>query len=303
MRSRTSPPGRGKSATGHFLVYSRTKACHTSPEASSDVGGLLVRGAEWSLLPIQIPTARPGADGSFGGARKPYAPKSAAASAVPVFTAAGRRLPPGPLRSSRVLAQIGFWMHVGVAVEDVADEECGLRRHGLRALGLRRRVHGLAVRPRDRQDHPRRDVDTAIREGAECRGELDRLGLDRADRAGQAGLQERIAPVEEAQVHALAPCRRPRHCRPVQGADRGQVQRLLEGLAHADRTALEPVRVLGRPAPEVGRDVEEQAAGRQDPLVERGRVDDRLEGGPRLAGRSAASNCGWKRLLARSVRS
>src|SRR4029079_10112374 len=109
MDSRTSPPGRWKSATGHFLVYSRTKACQTSPEASRDVVVLFVRGAEWSLLTIQIPTASPGAFGSLGGARNPYAPKSAAASAVPVLTAAGRRLPPGPLRSSRVLAQIGFW--------------------------------------------------------------------------------------------------------------------------------------------------------------------------------------------------
>ena len=69
----------------------------------------------------------------------------------------------------------------------------------------------------------------------------------------------------------------------LQGPDRGQVQRQLEGLSDANRAALEAVGVLRRPAAaEVGRDVEQEAARRQRPLVERRGVDDRLERRARL---------------------
>ena len=43
--------------------------CQTWPADVSEVAWTRVRGAEWSLLPIHTPTARPAASGSSGGAR------------------------------------------------------------------------------------------------------------------------------------------------------------------------------------------------------------------------------------------
>ena len=88
----TRPPGRLKSVTGQPFEYSLTKACHSGAAAVSEIAGLRDRGLEWSLLPIQIPTARPGALlSALGGARKPYVARSRASLAVPVLAAAGRR--------------------------------------------------------------------------------------------------------------------------------------------------------------------------------------------------------------------
>ena len=44
-------------------------SAQTVPAAVSDVAWTLALGAEWSLLPIQTPTATAGASGSSGGAR------------------------------------------------------------------------------------------------------------------------------------------------------------------------------------------------------------------------------------------
>ncbi len=59
-------------------------------------------------MPIHTPTAQAGASGFRGGARYPYVERSRASFAVPVLTAAGRRLPCGPLNSASFSAQIGF---------------------------------------------------------------------------------------------------------------------------------------------------------------------------------------------------
>ena len=66
----TRPSGIGKSAFGP-AVMSRTYARHSGAAAVSDVAGLPDDGCgfEWSLLPIQMPTASAGAAGSAGGAR------------------------------------------------------------------------------------------------------------------------------------------------------------------------------------------------------------------------------------------
>src|SRR2546423_12033728 len=106
----TMPAGRLKSVTGQLFEYSLTNACQSGAAAVSEIAGLRDRGLEWSLLPIQIPTARPGALlPALGGARKPYVARSRASLAVPVLAAAGRRECPGPFRSWRTADQMGFW--------------------------------------------------------------------------------------------------------------------------------------------------------------------------------------------------
>ena len=72
----------------------------------------------------------------------------------------------------------------------------------------------------------------------------------------------------------------------LQGADRGHVQGVLKRLADEDGTTVQLVAVVRRPVlsdVELGRDVEEKAAGRQSLVVEGARVLDRLERGTRLA--------------------
>jgi hypothetical protein len=64
------PRGGWKFVTGQPFEYSLTKACQSGAAAVSEMAGFRDRGFEWSLFPIQIPTARPGAPLSgFGGAR------------------------------------------------------------------------------------------------------------------------------------------------------------------------------------------------------------------------------------------
>jgi hypothetical protein len=71
MRADTTFDGRAKRATGWPRVSSRTNARHSGAAASRDVAGSDERGIEWSLLPIQMPTAYPGSDADFGFGRKP----------------------------------------------------------------------------------------------------------------------------------------------------------------------------------------------------------------------------------------
>src|SRR4029079_8301367 len=69
---------------------------------------------------------------------------------------------------------------------------------------------------------------------------------------------------------------------PLERADGGDVERILERLPDKDRTALELVGVPWRPVlagVELGGDVEQKAARRQLARVERAGVEDRLERG------------------------
>src|SRR5215211_124749 len=104
----TTPSGGSKSASGMSVLYSRRNACHTWPAVVRDVAWMRVCGAEWSLFPIHTPTATAGASMSSGGARNPYVEKSLRLSAVPVFAAAVRRSPSGPLLSESVCDQKAF---------------------------------------------------------------------------------------------------------------------------------------------------------------------------------------------------
>ena len=152
------------------------------------------RGFEWSLLPIQTPIASAGASDRLGGARNPYVARSRASLAVPVLTAAGRRLPARAVVGSPSLAdQIGFCFGSVLPGEDVGDEERGLWRDGRRRLpAFGRPPDDLAVRAADLEDHPRRHVGAAVRDRPEGRGQVERPDLDRPERTGQAGLQEQL---------------------------------------------------------------------------------------------------------------
>ena len=75
-------------------------------------------------------------------------------------------------------------------------------------LGRRSLPDDLAVGPFDGEDHPRRDVDAAVRERAVGRGQVERPDLDRAERSGQARLEEGLVAAGEAEAHRLR--RRPR---------------------------------------------------------------------------------------------
>ena len=95
------------------------------------------------------------------------------------------------------------------------------------------------------------------------RGQVDRLDLDRAERAGQPGLQERLAAAGEPQPERLGGLVDLVVADPLERADGRDVERVLERLADEDRTALELVGVARRPvsrAIELGRHVEQQAA-------------------------------------------
>ena len=80
----TRPLGltRAKLSIGIPLETSATMADHRGADVSSDSLPSL---GELSELPIQTPTTRPGAFGSFGGARKPYACTSRLSFVVPVL--------------------------------------------------------------------------------------------------------------------------------------------------------------------------------------------------------------------------
>ena len=83
------------------------------------------------------------------------------------------------------------------------------------------------------------------------------------ERAGQAGLQERLAAAGEAQAHAAAVSATV--SLPTRSSARmaGHVERVLEGPPDEHRAAVQLVGVARRPvlaAIELGRDVEEQAA-------------------------------------------
>jgi hypothetical protein len=108
IRDWTTLSGRLNCATGQSFDRSRTNARHSGAAAVRDVAGFFDFGFEWSLLPIQIPTARPGTP-SLPGGRKPYVARSRASFAVPVLTAAGRRVFLGVFVSIVFSAQIGFW--------------------------------------------------------------------------------------------------------------------------------------------------------------------------------------------------
>jgi len=87
----TMPSGSFQSLIGQPLVTSVRKPCQTYVGASKEK--ILPSGVP-SLLPFHTPTTREGyLSGSLDGAMKPYAPRSLAASLVPVFKVAGRRLP------------------------------------------------------------------------------------------------------------------------------------------------------------------------------------------------------------------
>src|SRR5205085_7090276 len=83
---------------------------------------------------------------------------------------------------------------VRVALEDVRDEERGLRGQRPFALRLARGPDGMAGGVLDLEDHAGRVVDPGGAQDAVRRGELERLDLDGADRAGETCLEERIGP-------------------------------------------------------------------------------------------------------------
>src|SRR6185503_6744925 len=76
------PEGLCQPSIGRSLLTSRMMRDQSGADESSDnvsvFGSLL-------LFPIQTPTARAGSDGSFGGARKPYACVSRLSFVVPVL--------------------------------------------------------------------------------------------------------------------------------------------------------------------------------------------------------------------------
>ena len=79
----------------------------------------------------------------------------------------------------------------------------------------------------------------------------------------------------------------------------GHVERVLERLADEDRAAIQLVAIPGRPVladVELGRDVEQQAAGRQRPLSKARRVEDRLERRAGLARPVAGGVVLWREL-------
>ena len=135
------------------------------------------------------------------------------------------------------------------------------------ALRLGRLPDDLAVR--------RRWISRIIRGGtwtpplaerAVGRGQVERPDLDGPDRAGQPGLEERLACRPAKRMPELlgrsATASLPTRC---ERPDRRDVERVLERLADEDRAAIELVGVARRPAarPNVGRDVEQEAARRQ----------------------------------------
>src|SRR4051794_33921545 len=191
---------------------------------------------------------------------------------------------------------------VGVAGEDVLDEERGLWRDGRLARGLRGLPDDLPVRADDLEDHPRRHTHATVRDRPVCRREVDRPDLDSAERAREAGLEVRVATAGEPDAERFGRLVDLVVADALQCADGRDVEGVLEGLAHEDRTALELVRVARRPAlarVELGRHVEQQAARGQPSGIERARVEDRLERGSGLARAVARSVVLGRELLAR----
>ena len=99
--------------------------------------------------------------------------------------------------------------------------------------------------------------------GAVRRRKVERTDFDGAQRTGQPGLEERVATAGEADAHPLGRRGDPLVADALEGADRRDVQRVLESAADEDRAAFELVGVARCPvlgAIELGRHVKEQAA-------------------------------------------
>ncbi len=188
---------------------------------------------------------------------------------------------PGSIPELELLGPDRVLTRVGVALQDVGHEVRGLRRDRAFAVGLRRGPDDATIRATDLEDHPGDDPPAGVAEGRVGRRQIERSRLDRAQGAGQAGLEERVPPAGEADAHLG---RRRGHglaADPLQGPDGRDVERVLEGAADEHRPAVQLVRVPRRPvlaSVELGRDVQEQAARGEAAGLERRRVDDRLEG-------------------------
>ena len=140
--------------------------------------------------------------------------------------------------------------------------------------------------PTDLVDHPRLDPDAAVGDRREGRGQVEWCHLDRPERSGEAGLQERLPAAGEVDAHRSSRVRDGLVADPLERPDGGDVERVLQGTPDEDRSAVELVGVARRPvlAPvELGRDVEQQAARCQPFGIERRCVQDRLERGTGLA--------------------
>ena len=226
----------------------------------------MARGFEWSLLPIQMPTARPGWFASVG--RRQEAVRREVAGLV-----RGAGLDRGrPARAALAVVERELrrpdrvLLLVRVAGQDVGDEEGCLRRDRLRARPARAPSRRPSRPVRRSRGSSAAAADAAVGEPAVGRGEVERPDLDRPDRAGQPGLEERLASTREADAERLGRLVDGVIADPLEGPDGRDVERVLERLADEDRAALELVRVARRPVlarVELGRDVEQQAAGRQ----------------------------------------
>ena len=230
------------------------------------MAGSFARGLEWSLLPIQTPTARPGWS-SLVGARKPYVARSRASFEVPVLAATGRRPPPLALKTASFSDQMGFCFLSVLPARMSLTRKAACGETASRARVLRRLPDDLAVGRLDLEDHPRRDPDAAVGQRADRRTSGPAAG-PRPCPSAPASPAWRYAsrpPVKRSPSASavLSTWLLPTRC---EGPDGRDVERVLERLADEDRAALELVRVARRPilaAVEHRRHVEQEAARRQ----------------------------------------
>ncbi len=166
-------------------------------------------------------------------------------------------------------------------LEQRGDQVGGLRRDHRLALRQRLTFERPAVRPAHAFDQVDRRPDAAVGERRVDARQLERRHLEGAERHRGEGAEPRRDPEAPRLVHDVVEPG-------LQGEPRGRhVETLLERGARGDPAAVLVVVVLGRPvlAPRFDRErrVLEQRRRGRDPLLERGRVDDRFERAAGLA--------------------
>ena len=190
-------------------------------------------------------------------------PRSRASLVVPVLAAAGRRDPPGPLRSASFSAQMSFWRGsvLPARMSLTRNADCAETARSPSGFGAFQTTLPSALRTsRTIRGGTRMPP---LRDRPVRRREVERADLDRAERTRQARLQEGLRAAREADAHGLGGLRDALAADALERPDRRDVQRVLERAPDEHRSALSLVGVTRRPvlaAIELGRDVEQDAA-------------------------------------------
>ena len=207
-------------AIGHFRVYSSTNACHSGAAAVSRCRR--VARARKGVVAVAHPDPDREARLVLVLRRGEVAVRRQVASVLggaglgrhgtSLAARPARLAARGPSRGSRGGRCCPARMSL--------TRNAVLARHRLLALGLRGLPDERAVGTADLEDHPGRDVDAAIGQGAKGGRQVERRDLDRAERAGQTGLEIRACRRPGSGCPSLSPAWRRPCCRPARARAR-----------------------------------------------------------------------------------